>query len=118
MSRLERLSLRDRKIVRDCLTAAVRGPFFPESEFYALIGLERDEVEQVLAAWPDARDPDDQDVAVNNVLNWLLGYPHGEWRAWPAYISAEPAEVAGVLARWRGEDAFDPEPRGYFDRLR
>lgn len=37
MSRLERLSLRDRKIVRDCLTAAVRGPFFPESEFYALI---------------------------------------------------------------------------------
>jgi hypothetical protein len=118
MRGLERFSARDVEVVRECLTAAVQGPFFPEWEFHTLMGLERTEVADLLEAWPDSRGSEEQDLAVNNVLNNLLGYPHDEWRAWKNYISAQPAEVASVLTRWRGDEEFDPEARGYFDRLR
>ena len=118
MSRLDHLYERDVVIVCECLTAAVRGSFFPEWEFQTLMGLERTEVEQVLETWPDARDLERQDTAVSNVLNMLLGYPHDEWRAWQTYISASPEEVGTVLARWRGDPALDESPRGFFDRLR
>jgi hypothetical protein len=118
VSGLDRLSPRDTEIVRECLAAAVNGPFFPEWEFRLLIGLERYEVERVLGAWPDRSNSDDQDLAVNNVLNNLLGYPHHEDDAWAAYISSERSEVASILARWRGDDHFELQARGYFDRLR
>ncbi len=118
MSAVQRLSAREVEIVRQCLAAAVDGPFFPDWEFATLIGLDRDAVAAVLAAWPTGDDTDTQDLAVNNVLNNLLGYPHEEWEAWRQYITATPAEVAAILVRWRGEEHFHPAARGYFDRLR
>jgi len=116
-SALDRLSSSDVEIVRQCLTATVAGPFFPDWEFQTLFGLARDEVAEVLDHWPDPANPEDQDLAVNNALNWLLGYPHGQEQAWREFISAEPSDVAAVLTRWRGDDAWDPSPRGHFDRL-
>jgi hypothetical protein len=118
MSELDQLSARDVEIVQECLIAAVHGPFFPDEEFHTLMGLTRAEVQQILAGWPAVDETDAQDLAVNNVLNNLLGYPHQEWDCWRDYVSAEPAEVAAILARWRGEDDLDTESRGYFDRLR
>ena len=61
-------------------------------------------------------DAERQDLAVNNALNNLLGYPHGKESSWSEFISADPTEVADVLARWRGDDP-DTAPRAYFDRL-
>jgi hypothetical protein len=72
----------------------------------------------VLAAWPTGDDTDTQDLAVTNVLNNLLGYPHQEGKAWRQHITATPAEVAAILARWRGQERVDPAVRGYFNRLR
>jgi hypothetical protein len=118
MGTVERLSAHEVEIVRQCLAAAVEGPFFPDWEFAALIGLDRDGVAAVLAAWPARDDADTQQFAVSNVLNNLLGYPHHQWEAWPQYITATPADVAAVLARWRGDEHFDSAARGYFDRLR
>jgi hypothetical protein len=118
MGAVERLSAREVEIVQQCLSAAVDGPFFPDWEFAALIGLDRDGVATVLTAWPASDDADAQEVAVNNVLNNLLCYPHHRWEAWPQYIIATPADVAAVLARWRGDEHLDPAPRGYFERLR
>jgi hypothetical protein len=46
------MSERDVEVVRECLTTAVRGPFFPHWEFGTLIGLTRDDVQQVLLDWP------------------------------------------------------------------
>jgi hypothetical protein len=99
---IDRLSARDVEIVRDCLTAAVHGPLFPDWEFSTLIGCTRDEANQVFSDWPASGDAEDQDVVVNNVLNNLIGYPHGG-RRWSEFISASPDEVAHVFARWRGE---------------
>jgi len=46
--RLANLDERERDVVRQCLQAAVDGPFFPEWEFGIIFRLERDEVKQVL----------------------------------------------------------------------
>jgi len=114
---LDRLSGSDLEVVRECLTAAVHGPFFPEWEFHTIFGLERDDVAEVLDRWPETANPEGQDLAVKDALNNLLGYPHGQEQAWREFISAQPSEVAAVLARWRGENAWDPSPRGHFDRM-
>lgn len=115
---MERLSERDSLIVKECLRATVEGPFFPGWEFHTLFGLTRDEVRSVLESWPETESPDNQDLAVGNALNNLLGYPHDKGDAWAQYISAGPDEVAAILSRWRGDDGFDESPKGYFDRLK
>lgn len=118
-SRLDRLSQDDVEVVRQCLTAAVRGPFFDDDdEFHTLFGLERSEVENVLRGWPDPENPKDQDLAVTNTLNNLLGYPHRQWDVWHEFIIVPPRDVASVLARWLGKDELDTSGRGYFERLR
>jgi hypothetical protein len=106
-------------VVRECLRAAVEGPFFPDWEFSTLIGgMSRDEVAAVLERWPDPANPDKQDVAVNDVLNMLLGYPHRREDVWPDFISVGREEVAQALTRWRGDAEFDERARGVFDRMR
>ena len=109
------------------LAGGVEGPFFPDWEFHALFGLDRDQVRGVLSAWPAAplEVPDGyesaaavQRVAVNNAMNHLLGYPHGvRGEAVAEAVGASEAEVAAALRRWRGDDTIDPSGKGYFDRL-
>lgn len=107
----------DSEIIGQCLRAAADGPFFPEWEFHTLFGFERDDIRRMAQAWPAWQDEIGQARAVNSTLNNLLGYPHGCWDSWPDYISAGPADVARVYARWRGEAEFDASAKGYFDRL-
>ena len=114
---LDRLSPNDIEVVRQCLSAAVDGPFFPEWEFHTLMGLTRERVAATAAEWPECTDEESRDVAVSNVLNNLLGYPHNERAAWNTYITVSQDEVAGVLARWRGEEGFDPSGSGYANEL-
>ena len=119
MQPVDRMSERDLQVIHESLMAAVHGPFFDhDGEFISLMGFDRAKIAEFLEAWPQTDDPHDQDIAVNNVLNNLLGYPHDRWASWPQYSSATPQEVATVLARWRGDDHFDPGARGMFDRLR
>lgn len=82
------------------------------------MGLSRAEIERVLGKWPDSAEPIEQDWAVSNVLNHLLGYPHHAWDAWKEYISVEPTEVESILVRWYGLKEYDPSPAGYVDRFR
>ena len=117
MTPMERLSEHDRAIVQDCLGATVEGPFFPDWEFRTLFGLTRDQVRHVLETWPETTDLEVQDVAVNNALNNLIGYPHSNWAAWREFTSVGPEEVARILNSWRGHDAYDESAKGYFERL-
>jgi hypothetical protein len=117
MNSLARLSQREVAIVRECLVAAIQGPFFPDWEFQTLIGLEREEVQTVLAHWPASPQSEAQLIAVTNVLSNLLSYPHGEWDVWSRYISADPQEVATLLERWSGFDATTDVARNYFGRM-
>jgi hypothetical protein len=115
----ENITDEDVVVIRECLRAAAEGPFFPDWEFSTLIGgMSRIEVGDVLERWSDEANPETQDVAVNDVLNNLLGYPHRRDDVWSDFISVSRGEVAAVLARWRGDTEFDGSGRGYFDRLR
>jgi hypothetical protein len=101
----------DRKIIKDCLRATVEGPFFEDWEFHTLFGLTRAEVARVLQTWPDGDGRDrDVDLAVNNALNNLLGYPHREVQAWERYIGVPKARVTETFERWR-EDRFPASRR-------
>ena len=121
------LSDEDSAVIRGCLKAAVHGPFFPDWEFNILIGLTRSEVEIVLTRWPTAPEETPagydspqhfQVVAVNNVMNNLLGYPHGiRDEAFVREVGASEQQVAETLARWRSDDTFNADEDGYVDRL-
>ena len=88
--------------MRQCLRAAVEGPFFPESEFQTLFGLDRSEVRTVLAAWPDLDESNDSvRLAINNSFVNLLGYPHGGESQWSQFISVSGDDVLRIFSVWR-----------------
>lgn len=50
MRAVDRMNELDLQVFRDCLYAAVRGPFFDDEEFHTLIGFDRSEIANILAA--------------------------------------------------------------------
>jgi hypothetical protein len=115
---VERLRAEDVEVVAEALRAAVEGPFFPDSEFHTLMGVTRAETRAVMEAWPK-EDPNQlQDLAVSNVLNNLLGYPHGEWDKQDPPIAVNQEQVAAALVRWRGEEKLEGGGQGFFNRLK
>jgi hypothetical protein len=103
----------DKALVGQVLRAAAEGPFFPDWEFHSLFGLTRKEVRSVADAWPNV-DLENADVAlaINNALNNLLGYPHGEDAVWSQWISVDHTQLDKLLGRLRNATG-----EGYFDRL-
>ncbi|GKX36258.1 MAG: hypothetical protein MnENMB40S_38760 [Rhizobiaceae bacterium MnEN-MB40S] len=96
-------------MVRECIRAAAEGPFYPEWEFGILFGLERREVQAVLARWPDIDDSDEIIYAViSNSTNNLLIYPIDNPDRWSAYVSVGPKDVARIFAAWRGNVPSSP----------
>jgi hypothetical protein len=86
------------KVAKDCLRAAIEGPFFQDWEFQTLVGVDRAMVKVVYDAWPEQTvGQDDFASAVIGTMNNLLGYPHGRSDAWTEYISASPAQVREAL---------------------
>lgn len=112
------LDTREREVVRECLCAAAEGPFFPEWEFETLFGLTRDEVRQVLLAWPDLRESDENVTrAINNSFNNLLGYPaDNKNELWPKFMSVSTIELARIFDKWKRRPPRDDlKARDYFD---
>ena len=119
------------EVVPTCLRVAVESDLFPEWEFHTLMGLDRAHVAEILDAWPDPPPnaptgydtaEDAQLTAVNNVLNHLLGYPHGHHGedAFVRAVGVTQVEVARALKAWRESAGMDMGGRGtegYFNRL-
>ena len=86
--------------IKDCLTAAVEGMFFPDWEFGTLFGFDRTEVKAILQCWPHGF-PQDDDVwrAAIGALNNLLGYPHGRADELKSFTSASVGDLRDVLDR-------------------
>ena len=112
------LNERERDVVRECLHAATEGPFFPDWEFATIFGLERDEVRQVLASWPDLDETNETVVcAINNSFNNLLGYPtRNKQEIWPKFISVDGMDLARIFDKWKGRaPRTSYRTRDYFD---
>lgn len=102
MSPEPELSEDEKRVILECLKAAAEGPFFPDWEFHTLFGLERNEMAEIVAAWPRIDwSLEKVIVAMNNSMNNLLGYPHGCEEEWARYISVTAEEVARVFSKWR-----------------
>jgi hypothetical protein len=101
---LQALNNKEKRVVFECLRAAVDGPFFPDAEFHTLFGLHRHEVAEIVAAIPGIDDSDERvSLAINNAMANLLGYPHGKTAAWRQFVSVSESEVSRVFDRWRHE---------------
>jgi hypothetical protein len=97
---IEHLADEEVKIIGKCLAAAVEGPFFPEWEFHTLFGLERADVARVARFWPNISEEDEAvELAVNNALVNLMGYPHGE--DLNRFVSATPERLSEILEKWK-----------------
>ena len=87
---------------QESLIAAARGPFFPDSEFGTLFGLERAEVASIADSFNSATPlTGDVALALNNAMNNLLGYPHGQEAAWAQWLTVTPAELQAIYSQWR-----------------
>ena len=104
----------DRLIIGDCLRAAADGPFFPDWEIHTLFGLEREALREISDAWPDVdHSCDDVDLAVNNSLVMLVGYPHRKQHIWSDWIRVPPNHLPPLLTKWRGN-----APGSFFDAMK
>lgn len=111
MSSIKNLNEYEFEIVRQCIHASYAGTFFPDWEFETLFGVEREELKQILTAWPNIDESDSRTMlSINNTFNNLLGYPHRKEKEWPKYITVSPHEVARIFSKWRGKGI-----EGYFD---
>lgn len=92
-------------LIGACLRAAADGPFFDDSEFVTLFGVNRLYLRQIAAGWPSV-NPLDEGVAVAvwNSMNNLLGFPHGLSADLRSYVPGGSAAIVRVLARWRAAD--------------
>jgi hypothetical protein len=92
------LNKHEQKIIFDCLKAALHGPFFPDWEFQTLFGVERGILARIVAAWPNVEfnDPDVR-LSVHNAMGQLIGYPHGEEKAFKEYIAVSPQVVEDLF---------------------
>jgi hypothetical protein len=96
------LDKQDLKIIGECLNAVARGPFLPPREFHTLMGLNPKELLDIVDLWPNVDIASEQvQLAVNNSMNNLLGYPHHCEDVWPQYLSVPALEVARIFEKFR-----------------
>ncbi|MBE7380624.1 MAG: hypothetical protein F6J95_004355 [Leptolyngbya sp. SIO1E4] len=99
---LEQLTSDEKRIIGECLCAAAFGPFFPDWEFYALFGVDRDEAVRVAESWPNIEATDiSVGYVINDSINNLFGYPHRKQDEWKNYISVSPKQVYDIYNKFR-----------------
>lgn len=102
---LNNLTDAETEVVFDGLRCVAAGDvILNNGEFRILFGITFDRLEDSVRRLPDI-DESDQDVqlAINNALNNLLGYPHGRDARFLAHVVVPRQEVARIFWKWRGE---------------
>jgi hypothetical protein len=115
---LKNLTTDEIDVIGACINAVLTGPFLEGESLHTLTGLWDAELEEIGQAWPNV-DEDEENVrlAINGVLNNLLGYPHDCWDVWFEYISVPPDELKRIYEKWRDHADSDGLRRALFDRL-
>ncbi len=99
---LSELSHQERDLLLRCLRAAAEGPFFPDWEFHTLFGLQRSQVADIAALWPQIDDSDENvRLAIHNSFANLLGYPHDKREVIRELIGEPCDEIERVFSKWR-----------------
>jgi hypothetical protein len=98
---LNELSEREHEIIHECLKAAQMEEFFPSWEFETLFGFPREYLNVTIKNWLNGQCSHEDKKIVRQVLNQLLGYPHGMDKEWGSYISAPFQELLVILEKFK-----------------
>ena len=89
------------QVLRECLAAAARGPFFPDWEFSTLFGLDREELDALATSFdPSAPLGVEARRAIHSSVNNLLGYLHEQDSVWADWISVSPERLREIFEVW------------------
>jgi hypothetical protein len=102
---LNNLTEEETQVVFQCLRCIATGEvILNDREFQTIFGIEFEALKEIVRLLPDIDESKEEvRLAINNSLNNLLGYPHGQHSKWSKYITVPQAEVARILSKWRGE---------------
>lgn len=105
----------ERQVIYECLKCVASGTVIKHDwEFHLVFGIEVSELKKVFEAWPNIDDSNEVvNLAINNSMVNLLGYPHGHHHAWEKKMPIPLTEIARVLNKWRGEKVGS-----YFEGIR
>ena len=93
----------DRGVIGRCLSCVASGDVIANDwEFPTLFGTTFTQFKVIAEAWPEVDyDSPDVGLAVNNALNNLLGYPHGNSVIVQKRIQSPVAELQRILSELR-----------------
>lgn len=97
----EQLSPDEQEIIRRCMTAILDGPYIEDVHFGTRLGLDRSEMREIVAKWPDLDDSDpDVDLAINNSLNEVCNGVRITAKEWARRIGEPKEAVERTYNRW------------------
>ncbi len=98
---INQLNEKEREIIQKVFLASVNGPFFEDWEFSTLIGMERNQLTNLLESWPNYNDKDDDVLfnAIHNCIGNLLYYPHKKEQLFNQMVSAGEKELNNLLEK-------------------
>ena len=98
-----RLGDADKDVVRTCLVAIMEGPWIEDWEFQTRLGIDRDALRELLAAWPlldDTTESSPARLAINNCMNEVChGVPIAV-EEWPRRFKVWRDEVGATYRKW------------------
>jgi hypothetical protein len=102
---LNNLTEEETEIVFQCLRCVATGEvILNDWEFQTVFGIEFETLEAIVRLLPNIDESKEEvQLTINNSLNNLLGYPHGQHSKWSKHIDVPQAEVARIFSKWRGK---------------
>ena len=103
------LSQTDQQIILECLKAILEGPFIDSVEFQTRIGINRDDLSQVIQAWPNIDDSNEDStevLALNNCMNEVCNGLDISDRDWSHWFRVGRKEVCEVYSRWASLNGY------------
>lgn len=103
VSPFSRLGDPQKKIVRECLVAILEGPFIPEWELHARVGLDREGLRSIIEKWPELDDAEQNSpahLAINNCMNEVchdIRFSVHEWKNW---FTASRETIQSIYRKW------------------
>lgn len=97
------LTDKEKDIVLQCMIAILEGPYIEDFEFQTRLGIDRAELMDVMAAWPNVDDVGDDSaatLAMNNCMNEVLcGVPISP-NDWADRFNFSMEDLEKVYIKW------------------
>jgi hypothetical protein len=99
MKVFKHLSASEKDMVLQCMLTILKSPYVDDFEFQTRLGVERNQVGEVIAAYPEIDDSIEDSImslSIENSLNEIchgINIPQAEWEKWFDYSKEEIRET-------------------------